>query len=149
LVVIDMNLLRSYWKIRTMRKGRLIDAWPVIILLMLLTTVACRYMVADRGPKIVYENHTSVPVRIELDIVPLDYELPHTPSPDLYWDGPIEPGQSFSRTYFNIPINPKAGRRGKYVISAIAEDEVVVWQKVFTWDELNNTGWKVVIESEP
>jgi len=40
------------------------------------------------------------------------------------------------------------GSMWKYYIYAVTLDGELVYQRIFTWDELHDAGWKVVIEPQ-
>lgn len=101
----------------------------------------------DRGPGITYVNRTSTPILINLGIVAKDFSGQYTPRPEVANEGPINPGQTKRFFYFNVPLSKDAGERGKYVITAMRQpDAAIVYQHVFTWTELYDSGWTVVIE---
>ena len=57
----------------------------------------------------------------------------------------IQPGAT---QQFLTLIHPKReyGAREKYIMYAENEVGEIVYQRTFTWDELHDMGWKVVIE---
>ncbi len=119
------------------------------ISMMLPVSVGC-----DSGPTIAYENHTSSTVWINVDIVAHEFTGPYTPREEISNNGPILPGENGSFVYFEIPMGREVGEQvGKYVISAIVKEGddtvgTVIWQRIYTWTELDNMGWEVVIELE-
>ena len=119
----------------------------ILLVLLIITTTGC-----DNGPTITYENRTPYSIWIEVDVVDHDFTGWHQPSEKITDEGPIQPGASEAWMYIDIPLGRELGEHfGKYVISAIVKDAPdssgeVIYQKIFTWTELNEMDWKVVIE---
>ena len=132
-----------------MSKRIFLLACLLAIALVLPIAVGC-----DPELPITYENRTSSTVWIDLDIVSPEFTGPYTPQEKIWDLGPIPPGESRTFEYMSIPDDRELGEHiGKYVISAIVkegEDTVgtVIWQRIYTWTELYDMGWKVIIELE-
>jgi hypothetical protein len=121
--------------------------WLLAIVMLLLTAVGC-----DPIIPITYENRTSSPVWIDLDCVSKDFTGWHTPQERITDEGPIPPGESRTFQYMGIPKTREIGEQvGKYAISAIVKEGIdtvgtVIWQRIFTWTELYDMDWTVIIE---
>jgi len=132
-----------------MHKSILLLVGLVIAVMMLLIAIGC-----DKGPTITYENRASDPVWIDLGIVPHEFTGWHIPRGETLDEGPILSGQSKGFIYFGIPMGREVGEQiGKYVISAIVKEGsdtvgTVIWQRIFTWTELDDMEWKVVIKPQ-
>jgi hypothetical protein len=132
-----------------MSKRIFLLACLLAIAVVLLASVSC-----DSGPTITYENRTSSTVWIDVDLVPHEFTGWFTPQEERIDNGPIPPGESRSFVYFDIPMGQELGERyGKYVISAIVKEGddtvgTVIWQRIYTWTELDDMGWEVIIELE-
>ena len=119
----------------------------ILLILLIITTAGC-----DNGPTITYENRTPYSVYIKLEIIQNDFSGWHEPSKEITNEGPIESGKTEVFMYFEIPVERELGEHiGKYAISAIVKDTPdssgeVIYQKIFTWTELDEIGWEVVIE---
>ncbi len=117
-------------------------AWLiVIVLIMVLLFTGC-----DSYQVIILENRTTSPIKADIRSEPLDY----SGTPNLTWDAPvpvIEIGKSQGLT---APIQKSrlVGVKRKYPIIAIIETGEVVFSKIFTWDELHDMGWRVVISQQ-
>ena len=120
---------------------------PLVLVVALLTAgVAC---FGDRGTVVKFENHTAVPVKVHVKSVSLDFSGTYTPSASYAGlaTTPLQPGETVR---FATLIHPKReyGIQAKYLVAAVAETNQVVYERVFTWDELDALGWRVVIEPE-
>lgn len=121
----------------------------LVVAIALLLSVGC-----DPEVPITYENLTSSTVWIDLDCVTHDFTGWYTPQEKIVDDGPIPPGESSTFWYMGIPQGQEVGEQiGKYVISAIVKEGddtvgTVIWQRIYTWTELDNMGWYVIIELE-
>jgi hypothetical protein len=92
---------------------------------------------------ITYVNKTSITVKVYLGTVPLSY----TGTPTRSWNQPgdiIEASVS-KELLTQVPPTKDAGTLNKYAIVAVTETNEVVLSKVFTWDELHDMDWTVVI----
>ena len=104
-------------------------------------------IIGDRGPKITFYNKTDSTIWIHVDNVPKTSSGAYGLNPKIVSEGPIESEESRSFVYFGIPLNQKVGERmGKNVISAITLNGTIIYQRIFIWTELRDSGWKVVIE---
>ena len=126
-----MNLLSRLFRI----------FYIVIGLIVALSIIGCEPYQA-----IIYDNRTSTPVNVHLDLVPLDY----TGNPTRTWNDPgdiIEAGESKELITW-VPNTKGGGNMYKYTVVAVTEKEKIILSKVFTWDELHDMGWRVVIEAQ-
>jgi hypothetical protein len=132
-----------------MSKRIFLLACLLVIAMVLLLAVGC-----DPVLPITYENRTSSTLWIDVDCVPHEFTGPYTPQEKIWDLGPIPPGESRTFEYMGIPLDRELGEHiGKYVISAIVKEGddtvgTVIWQRIYTWTELDNIGWKVIIELE-
>lgn len=99
----------------------------------------------DPSAIIIAINRTSVPVKISNVSVPVDYEglvkLPNL----AYYTYVVQASEEMK---FVTEIYPKRnyGSERKYNYYAVNLSGEVVFQRMFTWDELDSQDWKVVIE---
>ena len=116
----------------------------MVILLIMIVIVFSMFAVGCEPYKgVVFTNNTSFPIQVDAIPISLDYEG----KTSLLWSSSvlaIEVGQSQE---FLVPIykGRKAGTLKKYVIIAIDEENEVVFNRIYTWDELNDMNWTVVI----
>jgi hypothetical protein len=95
----------------------------------------------DNYQAVTFENQTNVLVEIDVRLVPKDY----TGKATFKWtssDVPIKPGQSVKF----ITSVPSVRSPARYVVQAINERSELVFSQVFTWDELHEANWRVVIQ---
>lgn len=119
--------------------SRLTTVWFIVIgLALVLFATGC-----DPYQVVTVENRTSFPIKADIGTEPLDY----SGTPRLMWEDPvvvIEAGQS-QRFVAPISKGRSVGSERKYPVVAIAETGEVVFYRVFTWDELHDMAWRVVI----
>ncbi len=130
---------------RTWLKGRRCFGLAPWALLLMLLVVGLLLDGCDPGTTVTEENLTSVPVKTDYRAVRVDYSGPVDLRDLTINQSVIQPGQEMRSTTL---IHPKSrfGSREKYVFYAVTLSGEVVYQRTFTWDELNDLGWKVVIE---
>ena len=126
----------------------LVLVFAMCLLVMALATPSAGCSVGAEGRWIHYYNATDSVLWINVDIVSKTFSGPHKVNPRIRNDGPIDPGTS--RTFdYRIPSTKSIGEQiGKYVITAIAADGTTVYQRIFTWSELDDSGWRIVIEPQ-
>ena len=130
----------------------MLKLFPLKVLVALILLIITLPTGCDKGPTITYENRTSSTVWIEVDIVDHEFTGWHEPTEKITDEGPILPGESESFVYFGIPYERDLGEHvGKYVISAIVKEEpyfpgTVIYQRIFTWSELHDMDWNVIIK---
>ena len=110
-------------------------------LLVLFLVGAC-----DSWQAITFVNHASSRVKVDLRAVPLDY----SGTPTLRWDDAgdiIEAGQS-KQLLTPVQRSRESRTRLKYTMVAVTEDNEVVLARVFTWDELHDAEWRVIIPAK-
>ena len=93
---------------------------------------------------ITFDNQTQYSVQVMIKPVSLDY----AGTPILKWketDVVIKTGQS-QKFVTSVPDDEESGLRNKYIAVAVADTGKVVFSKLYTWDELHDADWKVVIE---
>ena len=130
---------------------RLLDA-NKCILLSLLALFAFGFAMPSYGcgdsvTTVTYVNRTGVAVLVHLQGAPKDSSGPYEVNPKIRNDGPIPAGKIDSFFNYSIPPGRKLGERvGKYVITALTDKNEIVYQHAFTWTELDDMDWTVVIE---
>lgn len=102
----------------------------------------------DPGVTIIFENRMPFPVKVGSHKVSLDFQGTVTPRDLSNYPIVIEPGKSRKFTAL-IPPDRKLGATMKYVEYAVNLTGEMVYQRTFTWDELHDMGWRVVIEPLP
>ena len=118
-------------------------AWYLVIILMLISfSNSCK---PYRSINVV--NQTPFPIQTEMWSVPLDYMGPVT----IKWNDTaivIEPGksQNFATTVYKD--KPKPDIKRKYAMAAVIETNRVIFSRYYTWDELHDTDWKVIIMAQ-
>jgi len=114
-------------------------------LLLVVVFIGSLGLGCDSYQVITFENRTSSAVKVDLRQVPLDYvgipELSYS-DPRL---SPIPAGET-ERAVTSVRKEREIGRKSKYAVVAAAETHEVVYSHVFTWDELHDLGWKILIE---
>ena len=127
---------------------------PFLIIVFLAVILGFLFCIGcDGGPKITYRNDTQSTLWIDLDGVSKSFTGWHKPRIEITDRGPILPGQSRGFDYIEVPMEKEMGKRVKYAITAIAKDSaedegLAVWQRIFTWTELDALDWKIVIEPQ-
>jgi len=113
----------------------------VVISLTALLATGCEYYQA-----VTYDNQTTSPVKVSLYKVPLDYTI----IPRRTWnDTGILLDAGISETYgTQIPENRKYGILYKYAAIAITDTNEIIISKIYTWDELHDANWTVVIATQ-
>jgi hypothetical protein len=105
--------------------------------------------------EVAYENRTGLPIRAHLLQVDLqadldDYQYGY--SRYRYAGGEIQTGRTKGFSYYGIPFHDsEQGSRYKYRVIAVEENDPqedmnLLFRRLFTWDELNDAGWHVVID---
>ena len=120
---------------RPLRTLRLVGLGAITLLLLILI-IGCERPFQT----ITYENHTQSTIQVKAALVQRGWDGKAT----FEWMSsvlPVEPGQSQT---FATGVSPTR-RAAKYLIEAIDQNNVLVFSKVLTWDELHDSGWKVVI----
>ncbi len=124
-----------------MRKGAPSGVLVVVLLALLMGCVG------ERGTTVIIENRTDIPIIFDYKHVSLAYSGPVTPTTGVLNPRFLSPGNTERYVTLIDPERPY-GEREKYVLLALNEAREVVFQRTFTWDELNEMGWKVTIESQ-
>jgi hypothetical protein len=118
---------------------------PITIILMAVLVSLFGFLVTGCEPyqAITFENKTAVPVKVNLYNVSRDY----TDIPTMTWNDPgaVVIGAGESKTYVTQVPNKRVTWY-KYVGIAVTETNEVVLSKIFTWDELHDANWKVIIQ---
>ena len=101
----------------------------------------------DNWQSITFDNQTLSLIKVDIRSVPLDYVgAPRSFTYDAQVV-PIEPRES-KKFLTSIPIGRSGGVMKRYSIVAVAETNETVLYKVFTWDELHDMNWTVVITAQ-
>ena len=113
----------------------------IIMLVFAFTIAGC-----EPYQSLTFENRAATPVNVTIAKVPLDY----TENLSGTWDDPnliLKPGE-LKKTVTDVPDNRRGGIRSKYIVLAVTETNAVVFYKIYTWDELREMEWTVVIEEK-
>jgi len=113
----------------------------VMVTLITLLSIGC-----EPYQTITYENQTVLPVKVILYRVALDY----TVIPKMNWNDPGDViGSGESKTYVtNVPNKRNGGIGYHYAVTGVTETGVVVISKIYTWDELHDANWRVMISAQ-
>jgi hypothetical protein len=109
-----------------------------ISLLVLLVASGC-----ESYQKLTINNSTSFSIQVDIRDVSLNY----SGTPNFIWDVQskiIQPGLSL-KYIATISKDRSIGIKSKYIVMAINETNEIMFYKIFTWDELHEMGWRVVI----
>ena len=113
----------------------------VMVTLITLLSIGCEPYQA-----ITYENGTTLSIKVILYSVSLDY----TGTPNRTWNDPgttLNAGES--KTLVTGVSNKRAGGIGyKYIAIAVTETNEVIFYKIYTWDELHDANWIVIISAQ-
>ena len=122
-----MNYLSRFLKVQVI----------FIVVLIIIFFAGC-----DTYQSITFYNETSSSIQVDIVSVPLDFQgIPKFTYPS---DDIIKPGES--KTYITFVRRGRTvGILSKHPVEAITESGEVIFSKTFTWDELRNMGWRVVI----
>lgn len=126
------------------RSKQIFSLYKVSLVSLLLLGVRC---FGDDATAVIVHNDTSVSVKVDILVVPLDNNGTDIFSYQENSMSPISPGED-RRILTLIDPERKYGIQGKILVAAVAESEEVVYQRLFTWDELNSMEWRVVIEPQ-
>jgi len=125
-------------------------AAPLVAVLLVICClgVTCICPVGDYGMTVNVENRTSVPVKVDIWEVDLDYT--GTPYVESYAksEAPVVLPGEVIKFYTLIPPGRKQGIREKYPVTVITESDTILLQRFFTWDELNEMNWTIIIEPQ-
>ncbi len=130
---------------RTMQLRLINSILCFVFLWFLSTSTGC---IGDRGPRITYHNKTDTAIWVKVEGgIPKDFSGHFEADPRITSQGPIEAGHSRSFVYFDIPLGKSLGERlGNWGITAVSVNGTIIYQRIFTWTELYDSGWTVVIE---
>jgi len=133
--------------IRTIQLRLVNSILCIVFLWFLSASVGC---IGDRGPRITYDNKTDQAVWVKVEGgISKDFSDHFEADPRISSRGPVEAGQSRSFVYFDIPLGKSLGERlGNWGTTAVSVNGTIVYQRIFTWTELYDSGWRVVIESQ-
>ena len=113
----------------------------VVMSLIILLSICCEPYQA-----ITYYNKTTLPVKVILYEVPLNY----TSIPKRTWNDPgnlLDAGES--KTLVTDVSSKRAGGIDyKYVAIAVTEKNEIIFSKIYTWDELLEANWRVIITAQ-
>jgi hypothetical protein len=93
---------------------------------------------------ITFENRTVLPVKVILYRVSLDYDS----NPTQTWNesGDVIYAGESKTLVTQVPNVRRGGLYHKYAMVAVTEDNEILLSKVYTWDELHDLDWRVIIE---
>jgi hypothetical protein len=93
---------------------------------------------------LIFENQTSRPIQTHVGVVSLEYSgTPNNITWNIgYKDAIVDEGKSKE-----LITSVRTGRTVtfKYAVVAVNSDNEIVYSKIFTWDELHDMDWKIVI----
>jgi hypothetical protein len=119
--------------------------WIICSIAMLALFSAC-----DPFGYLTYENHAEVPIGVHLKEVAPSDPGPYVFRTDGYYWGPVSPGNQERFGYAGYAlIDEDVGKRSNFLITAIDNDRNLIYQRTFTWYELQDADWEVVIEPMP
>ena len=123
----------------------LLSAAMIVIIALIITSTPF-----DSERLVSYENLSTTAVRVQLRFVSVDYSGPYNFKEDRYCHGRVPPGETNSIAYINsISDNESFGTSIRYLVTAIDDDRNIVFQELFTWHQLRNAGWHVVMKPTP
>jgi hypothetical protein len=119
-------------------KTRICIYWLIFTGLIVLLTGCEPYQ------SIIYDNQTSFTVKVDISLVPVDY----SGTPTLTWDSPgVVLSEKETKEFMtSVPNTKRGGADYKYTVVAVIETGEIVFSKVFTWDELHDMNWRVVLK---
>lgn len=122
------------------RRNGLLTSLLFVILIFPLVCVGC-----DDYQIITFDNQTENPIQVDIKSVPLDYQ--DTPAFDYPQDDVIQASESKK---YVAPVwdDRTIGSERKYPVEAVNIEGEVVFYRVFTWDELRDMGWRIIIETQ-
>jgi hypothetical protein len=121
-----------------MKKLGLISVIVLIInIWFLAVSTSCE---PDRQPYTI-QNNTGTPIEVWDFIVSDNNSAHRSPVWVSNTDMIIDPGQT--RTFIGSVRNYQSA--GNYIICAITDNSDVIYSHYFTWNELRDMGWRVVI----
>jgi hypothetical protein len=113
----------------------------ISLLLMCFISSGC-----EPYKSITINNNTSFPVQVDIINLPTEYSA----IPNFIWDSQnviIQPGSS--QEYIALISQDRSiGNKSKYTVIAINDANINLFFHVYTWDELNEMGWRVVISQQ-
>ena len=116
---------------------------PVVFLLLLLAGAGC-----EDFRSVTVKNETGLVLREDVRAVPLDYASEYQPAyADIREVFTMEPGEE-SAGVSDVSRDPEYGRTLKILVTAVKEDDEIVYQRLLTWDELNDQGWYITITTD-
>ena len=122
--------------------SRLTTVWFVVIgLALVLFITGC-----DPYQVITFENQTSFPTKADIKSVPPDYF--DTPRPNWYVPVKVIEAGEYLRIGSSFRDDRTIGTKRKYPVIAVTEMGEVVFYRIFTWDELHDMTWRVVIKAQ-
>jgi hypothetical protein len=133
------------------RAMRIWKAAPLVAVLLVICClgVTCICPHWDYGMPVTVENRTSVPFKVYIwEMVDLDYT--GTPYVESYAksEAPVVLPGEVKKIYTTIPPGRKQGIKEKNFVGVITESDTILLQRFFTWDELNEMNWTIIIEPQ-
>ena len=111
--------------------------FAVIALVSILYVTGC-----EPYGSVNFDNQTTFSIQVDIKSVPLDYQ--GTPEFDYLSGDFIKPGES--KEYGTHARRGRSvGTRSKYPVSAVNEAGEVIFYRIYTWDELYDMDWTIVI----
>ena len=101
----------------------------------------------DSFRPVTFENSSSLPATVGLEAVTLEYNGPYVFRYTNVENKVILRGESYTRSYSGPKyFNEDFGSQFKYLVTAQDDDLNFVYYRLFTWTQLNDAGWHVVID---
>ena len=125
------------------------QSFRILILSAIVLILSLFFTGCDSYQSITFVNQTTYQIKTDVRTVDLDYDGYVSISNftwDTYVDG-IEAGES-KKYVASIKTDKEAGSGYKYIVEAINQNNTVLFAHIFTWDELHNMNWEVVITAE-
>jgi hypothetical protein len=124
---------------RNMNKSNILKT----ILLIIISFSLLSFLTGcDSYQVITFDNQTSFPIQAAVLSVPLDYQ--GTPQFEYVQNDFIQTGE-YKKYMTSVQKSKSMGSRRKYPCQAINDKNEVIFFNTFTWNELHDMGWKVVI----
>ena len=127
-------------------RSRRFGIQAVLSVAILVVSSAC---FGDPGTVITVANRLSEPIKFGAFPVGLDFNGRFHMTTEFEWRNlqirEVPPNHEL-RMGTSILPNRKYGSRNKYLVVAITPKDIAAYERLFTWDELEQLGWRVVIE---
>jgi len=129
---------------------RMWKAAPLALVVVLLITCCSGVRCPGVGysQPVTVENRTSVSIKVDIRDVELDYTGTPDVKPYAKNRNPVVLPGEVIELWTVIDPERGFGIRLKYFVAVITESDTILWQRIFTWDELNDMNWTLIIEPQ-